>query len=102
MKRLRTTLLILLLCLSIQCRPVQEEKKPEYHFPQIAPVISEEMEKGNFPGAVVFVGRGDDIAYWEAFGHEITNPCEEPMDKNTIFDMASVTKPVATATSILI
>lgn len=101
MKRLRATLLILLLCFSIQCRPVQEQK-PEYHFPQISPVIDEEMEKGNFPGAVVLVGRGDDIAYWETFGHKITDPFEEPMDKNTIFDMASVTKPVATATSILI
>jgi len=101
MKRLQTTLLLLLLCLSIQCRPVQEEK-PEYLFPRIGPVIYEEMEKGNFPGAVVLVGRGDDIAYWKAFGHKITDPCEEPMDKNTIFDMASVTKPVATATSILI
>jgi len=101
MKRPRTTLLILLLCLSIQCRPVQEEKT-EYHFPQIDTVIYEEMEKGNFPGAVVLVGRGDDITYWKTFGHKITDPCEEPMDKNTIFDMASVTKPVATATSILV
>lgn len=99
MKRLRTTLLILPLCLSLQCRPVQE-KKPEHSFPQIAPVIYEEIEKGNFPGAVVLVGQRGDILYWEAFGHEITDPCEEPMGKNTVFDMASVTKPVATATSI--
>jgi CubicO group peptidase (beta-lactamase class C family) len=101
MKRLRTTLLILLFCLSIQCRPVQEEK-PKLHFDQIGAIIDEEIKKDNFPGAVVLIGNRDDILYWEAFGHEITDPCEDPMGKNTIFDMASVTKPVATATSILI
>jgi CubicO group peptidase (beta-lactamase class C family) len=101
MKRLRTTLLTLLFCLSIQCRPVQEEK-PKPRFDQIGAVIAEEIEKGNFPGAVVLVGHRDGIVYWKAFGHEMTDPCEESMSKNTVFDMASVTKPVATATSILI
>ena len=101
MKRFRTTLLLLLPFLSIQCRPVQEEK-PESHFPKIDSVILEEIEKGNFPGAVVLVGQRDKILYWKAFGHEITDPCEEPMCKDSIFDMASLTKPVVTATSMLI
>lgn len=102
MKHLRTTtLLILLLCLSMQCRPVQEDKhKP--CFDQIDLVIHEEIEKGNFPGAVVLVGDREDILYWKAFGYEMTDPREEPMGKNTVFDMASLTKPIATATSILI
>jgi CubicO group peptidase (beta-lactamase class C family) len=101
MKRLRTTLLILLLLLSIQCQPVQEEQhKP--CFDKIGLVIHEEIEKDNFPGAVVLVGERKDILYWESFGDKITDPCQETMDKNTVFDMASVTKPVATATSILI
>ena len=51
MKRLRTTLLILLFCLSIQCRPVQEVK-PKLRFDQIGAVIDEEIKKDNFPGAV--------------------------------------------------
>ena len=102
MKRIRiTTLLILLLFLSIGCRPVQEEKHEE-RFPQIDLAIREEIEKGNFPGAVVLVGQRKDILYWEAFGHAITDPCEEPMGRNTVFDIASLTKPIATATSILI
>jgi len=102
MKHLRTTtLLILLLCFSIQCRPVQEDKRKPC-FDQIDLVIHEEIEKGNFPGAVVLVGDWDDILFWKAYGHEITDPCEETMGKNTVFDMASLTKPIATATSILI
>ncbi len=96
-----TTLLTLLLCLAAGCRP---EPKEEYRpcFTGIDRVIEEEMAKGNFPGAVVLVGQQDDIVYWQAFGNEITDPCEEPVNKHTIFDLASMTKPIATATSIMI
>ena len=64
--------------------------------------VAEEMEKGNFPGAVVLVGQGDKIPYHKSFGQEVIEPFTEPMTKDTIFDMASVSKPVGTATSILI
>ena len=93
--------LTLLICLAIGCRPVQDEV-PKQRFSQINHVIEEEIEKGNFPGAVVLVGKKDDILYWEVFGHEVIEPNEEPISKNTIFDLASLTKPIATATSIMI
>ena len=65
-------------------------------------VVEEEVEQGNIPGAVVLIGQRDKILYWKAFGHEVNEPFEEQMSKDTIFDLASLTKPVATATSILI
>lgn len=99
--RTMTTLLTLLLCLSIGCQPLQEEiRKPS--FSEIDHVIEEEIEKGNFPGAVVLVGKQDDILYWQAFGHKVIEPCEEPIGRNTVFDLASMTKPIATAASIMI
>lgn len=99
--RIITTLLTLMLCLSIGCQQLQEEiRKPS--FSEIDHVIEEEIEKGNFPGAVVLVGKHDDILYWEAFGNEVIEPYEETITRNTIFDMASLTKPIATATSIMI
>ncbi|MGB2862312.1 MAG: serine hydrolase domain-containing protein, partial [Sedimentisphaerales bacterium] len=103
MKRIRTitTLLTLLLCFSAGCRPERKEEHRQ-HFIEIDQVIEEEIAKGNFPGAVVLVGQQDDILYWQAFGHEVIDPCEEPVGKNTIFDLASMTKPIATATSIMI
>jgi len=103
MKLIRTSaaFLLLLLCLSIACRPIQEIRL-DSRLDQIDSVIEEEIEKGNFPGAVVLVGRQDQIVYWKAFGHKIVEPSEEPMDKDTVFDLASLTKPVATAASILI
>jgi len=90
-----------LFCLSIQCRPVQQESlKPL--FGQIDNVIEEEIEKGNFPGAVVLVGREDDILYGKAFGHQVIEPHAESISKDTVFDLASLTKPIATATSVMI
>lgn len=101
--RTLAAILILLLCLGLGCRPAQRvHYEPEQYFSEIGPVVEEEIEKGNFPGAVVFVGRRGDILYWEAFGREVIEPFEEPIDRETIFDLASMTKPIATATSILI
>jgi len=96
-----TTLLTLLLCLAAGCRP-EQEREYRQRFTKIDRVIEEEMAKGNFPGAVVLVGQQDNIVYWQAFGNEVVDPCEEPAGKNTIFDLASMTKPIATAASIMI
>lgn len=91
----------LLLCLAIACRPV-EQRIREQQFSRIDRIIEEEMHTGNFPGAVVLVGQQDDILYWQAFGHEVIEPYREPIGRNTVFDLASMTKPIATATSIMI
>lgn len=96
-----TTLLLLLLCLAAGCRPECKEEHRQ-RFSEIDRVIEEEMAKGNFPGAVVLVGQQDEILYWKAFGYEVIDPCEELIGKNTILDLASLTKPIATATSIMI
>jgi len=96
-----TTLLTLLLCVATGCQPVQKEI-PKQCFSEIDHVIEEEIEKGNFPGAVVLIGKHNEILYWEAFGNEVIEPFEEAICRNTIFDLASLTKPIATATSIMI
>jgi len=102
MRRLRTiALLTVLLGLSIQCQPAQQET-PRPSLDQIDEVIQEEIEKGNFPGAAVLVGREDEILYWKAFGHQVIEPRAELMSKDTVFDLASLTKPIATAASIII
>jgi CubicO group peptidase (beta-lactamase class C family) len=103
MKSTRTniTLLALLLLTMTGCQLVEKRVyKPDLSGIDCA--VEEEIEKGNIPGAVVLVGQKDKVLYWKAFGHEVKEPFEEKMTKNTIFDMASLTKPVATATSILI
>jgi len=94
---------MLLSCLVLGCQPARRvHSEQEQYFSEIGPVVAEEIEKGSFPGAVILVGRRDDILYWEAFGAEVIEPFVEPIDRETIFDLASMTKPIATATSILI
>ena len=60
------------------------------------------LAEAKLPGAVVLIGRDDEIAYLKAFGRRAVLPTEQPMTRDTIFDMASLTKPVATATSVMI
>ena len=103
MKSIRTITIYLALLLSVITGCQLVEKKPyKPDLSGIDCVVEEEIEKGNIPGAVVLVGQGDKVLYFKAFGHEVNEPFEEVMTKNTIFDLASLTKPIATATSILI
>ena len=59
------------------------------------------VERGDFPGAVVVVGHAGEVVYQRAAGHRMTVPERRPMGEDTIFDLASVTKPLATASSVL-
>ncbi|MCD6374848.1 MAG: serine hydrolase [Caldisericaceae bacterium] len=65
-------------------------------------VINKVIENEIIPGAVLLVERFNKIAYHKAFGYRELVPEKKPMELNTIFDLASITKPVATATSVMI
>jgi uncharacterized protein YbbC (DUF1343 family)/CubicO group peptidase (beta-lactamase class C family) len=64
--------------------------------------VSDSIKRKETPGAVVLVGRKGKIVYRKAFGNRALEPQVEPMTLDTIFDMASLTKVVATATAIMI
>ncbi|MEZ6133650.1 MAG: serine hydrolase domain-containing protein [Pirellulaceae bacterium] len=68
---------------------------------QISSIVSEGIENGKMPGCVVCIGHQGKVAYLKAFGHRRTQPNPDPMTTDTVFDMASITKPMATATSIM-
>jgi len=70
-------------------------------FAAIEPLVIAAIARHELPGAVVLVGRGDDIAYMHAFGQRAVEPTAEPMTADTIFDLASLTKVVATTTSVM-
>ncbi len=67
----------------------------------IESLIEEGISAGQLPGAVVCMGRRDKIVYLRAFGERQVSEIRLPMTTDTVFDMASITKPVATATSIM-
>ncbi len=69
---------------------------------EIDKLIEKDIADKKLPGAVVIVGRKGRIVYRKAFGNRSLVPTVEKMMVDTIFDVASLTKPVATATSIMI
>ncbi|HEY7291439.1 MAG TPA: exo-beta-N-acetylmuramidase NamZ domain-containing protein [Vicinamibacterales bacterium] len=70
-------------------------------FEAIAPLIDAAIARHELPGAVVLVGRGDEVLYRRAFGQRAVLPTPEAMTEDTIFDLASLTKVVATTTSVM-
>jgi uncharacterized protein YbbC (DUF1343 family)/CubicO group peptidase (beta-lactamase class C family) len=71
-------------------------------FDAIEALVREDIARKRLPGAVVLVGVGDEIVYEKAIGDRALVPSPEPMTLDTIFDLASLTKPVATTTSVMI
>jgi len=65
-------------------------------------IVENAISKKKMPGTVVLVGRKGKIVFRKAYGNRSLVPRVEPMTVDTIFDLASLTKPIATATSIMI
>ncbi len=87
---------------SLSVRPPEELGFDAQHLNRIDGQVAAEIKKQNLPGCVVMIGRREGIAFVKAYGQRQVEPTPEEMTLDTIFDMASVTKPVATATSIML
>jgi len=68
----------------------------------IRQLISNGIKQGIFPGAVVAMSIKDKPLFLEAYGNRMITPKVLPMLEETLFDLASLTKVVATATSVMI
>jgi len=67
----------------------------------IAQIVQKEIQSGRIPGAVVLVGNEGRIVYRQAFGYATLWPERIPMSVGTLFDLASLTKVVATTTAVM-
>jgi len=81
--------------------PVVVEEGPAEWAP-IDVAVRAAIEAGKMPGCVVVVGRHDDILFERAYGWRSLLPARAAMTKETVFDIASLTKPIATATAVMI
>jgi len=63
--------------------------------------VAEAIAQRKIPGAVVIVGQGDRIMLRKAYGHRALLPAPEAMTPDTVFDLASLTKVVATTTAVM-
>jgi uncharacterized protein YbbC (DUF1343 family)/CubicO group peptidase (beta-lactamase class C family) len=64
-------------------------------------IIQQAIADGNIPGAVLVVGHNGSVIYRKAYGERSLEPKREPMTLETIFDLASLTKVVATTTAVM-
>jgi serine-type D-Ala-D-Ala carboxypeptidase len=71
-------------------------------FKSVDKAFEDAVIQGVFPGAVLLVGKGDEIVYEHAFGSRSLVPTSSPMHTSTIFDLASLTKPLATTVVMML
>jgi uncharacterized protein YbbC (DUF1343 family)/CubicO group peptidase (beta-lactamase class C family) len=64
-------------------------------------IVEDAIREGQIPGAVLLVWHNGDVVYRKAFGSRSLEPAHAPMSVDTIFDIASLTKVVATTTAIM-
>ncbi|HWY48767.1 MAG TPA: exo-beta-N-acetylmuramidase NamZ domain-containing protein [Bryobacteraceae bacterium] len=63
--------------------------------------INQAVQEGLIPGAVLLIGHDGQVVYRKAYGERSLIPTREPMTVDTIFDAASLTKVVATTSSVM-
>ncbi len=63
--------------------------------------FAEAVEQEVIPGATIVVRVGDEVAFEGAFGFRTVQPDRHPMRLETVFDLSSLTKPLATAIAVM-
>jgi uncharacterized protein YbbC (DUF1343 family)/CubicO group peptidase (beta-lactamase class C family) len=74
---------------------------PALNLARIDTIVEEGIRAHSWPGAVVLVGHNGRVIFRKPYGQRALEPQPEPMTPATIFDMASLTKCLSTATAIM-
>ena len=81
--------------------PPTASKEEQSWFAPLDDILKDAVTNGNAPGAVLLVGHNGLIAYRKAYGNRVVGQKPEPMTVDTIFDLASLTKVIATTTCVM-
>ncbi len=77
-------------------------QQPEAHsLAVLDPIVESAIQNREIPGAVLLIGHDGQVVYRKAFGNRSLEPTRAPMTADTIFDIASLTKVVATTTAAM-
>jgi uncharacterized protein YbbC (DUF1343 family)/CubicO group peptidase (beta-lactamase class C family) len=82
-----------------QQRPPRKAS-PAPQLPALDAIVEKAIAADELPGAVVLVWHKGQVVHRRAYGSRSVLPTREPMTVDTIFDLASLTKVVATSTAI--
>jgi uncharacterized protein YbbC (DUF1343 family)/CubicO group peptidase (beta-lactamase class C family) len=99
-------LLPMFLAVDSQCQlpaqlPKQAAALRQPGFEAIDALMQQAVAQGKIPGGVVLIGHNGRVVYRKAFGWRSLEPTREAMTVDTIFDMASLTKCIATTTALM-
>lgn len=97
----RRIAMVLTAAMALMAQPLRAGTPNETDFLAIAQAARDEVSAGHIPGAVILIGSRDKDLYRGVFGHQILGKTPTPMAADTIFDLASLTKVVATTTAIM-
>jgi uncharacterized protein YbbC (DUF1343 family)/CubicO group peptidase (beta-lactamase class C family) len=76
-------------------------KEEQSWFAPLDELLKDAIASGNAPGAVLLVAHNGLVAYRKAYGTRTVGANAEPMTADTIFDLASLTKVIATTTCVM-
>ncbi|MGH9595378.1 MAG: sodium:solute symporter family transporter, partial [Edaphobacter sp.] len=79
----------------------QTARGEQYDFSAISTLVNQAIAAKKLPGAVVLINHDGRTVFEQAYGDREVEPAVEPMTEDTIFDMASLTKCLATATAVM-
>ncbi|NNG28156.1 MAG: beta-lactamase family protein, partial [Ignavibacteriaceae bacterium] len=98
-------ILLTLITLVAVCNNSSQDKPAQTtvdEFSDIDSVIVQAIEDGAFPGAVVLVSKDGKLIYEKGFGHFTYDESSSEVGSNTTYDLASLTKVIATTTAAMI
>lgn len=90
-------------CLLVLLQPlvVRADVDP-VRFERLTALLNDAITDRDPPGAVVLVLHQGEVVYRQALGLQRVRPEETPLTPEAVFDLASLTKPIATATSVML
>lgn len=98
---LKTSTILLALIFSVVIvTSVSSQMLREEQMAPIAETAKKAIQAGRIPGAVILIGSQGKIVYSRAFGLRALKPKKLPMTTDTIFDVASLTKVIATSIAV--
>ncbi len=104
MNNLFAAILTIAACLFAFCNNNSEGTSPQsnYNFSEVENIINDAISDHAFPGAVVIVGKDGDIIFEKSFGHLTYEPNSPKVELSTMYDLASLTKVIATTTAAML
>jgi len=99
---LRPITAVLIISFSLPCFAATTKRSvAPNHLAVLDSIIQDAIHSGQIPGAVVLIGHNGKVIYRKSFGNRSLEPRREPMTLDTVFDVASLTKVVATTTAVM-